>query len=267
MARLARGCSLDRGKHRYTSLHAALALRLLKLDAALPANIDNQHNAPPVFDQGPVGSCEGHASSGASALSCAAVGQPLGFIPSMVGIYNPALALDRGDPNAGALQDLGTETNTVLRVLHEFGLRPMGAQVEGRFSDCTMANALLEPVLADLEKDALTVMIGAYQITQTGSSKLAAVKAVLAAGLAVRVDSFVDMAFENWSAGDAPFGQPDLNDPEGGGHALYLVGYQGDNCIMRNSWSSSWGDNGNIIVSPAFVEQADCFAWTVKVTP
>ncbi len=262
MNRRAKGCSLDKGKHRYTPLAIAVARGLIKV-ASVPTNVDNQKFAPPIMDQGQVGSCEGHSSSGATYLSCAGSGAALPWVPSQVGLYNPALALDRGDPNAGALQDLGTETNTILRVVHEFGIRAMGAHVEGRFSDCDMTNALAEPNLADLESDSLNVLIGAYQITSSGTQKLTDVKAVVASGLAVRIDSFVDMAFEDWSAGDAPFGVPDYNDPEGGGHALYIVGYQGDNCVVRNSWGD-WGDNGNIIVSPAFVEQADCFAWTVK---
>lgn len=260
--RLAKGCTLDAGRHRYTPFHVALARGLAA--PAVPARHSIEAFAPEVMDQGPVGSCEGHSTAGAIYTTLNANGAPLPWVPSPLGIYNLALALDRGDPTAGALEDLGTETNTVLRVVHEFGVRPMGARVEGRNSDCDIASALREPLLGEIEADAQQLLIGAYQITSRGAQKLADVKTALASGFAVRVDSFVDMAFEDWQAGDAPFGKPDLNDPNGGGHALYAVAYDGDVVTIRNSWAADWGDGGDIRVSAAFIEQADCFAWSVR---
>ena len=267
MSRLAKGCKLDAGRHRYTPFHIALARGLaVGIVEAVPASVDLSHYAPAVMDQGQVGSCEGHSSAGAIYTTLARAGASMPWVPSPLGIYNLALALDRGDPSGGALQDLGTETNTVLRVIHEFGVRAMGPLVEGRYSDCSMAGALAEPKLGELEQDGLELLLGAYQITSTGARKLADLKTALASGFAVRVDSFVDMAFENWSAGDAPYGTPDTSDPDGGGHALYAIGYDGDVVTIRNSWGSDWGDGGNIRVSAAFIEQADVFAWNVEVS-
>lgn len=262
--RFAKGCALDRGLHRYTPFHMAVARGLVK--GAAPASLDDTQHAPRVFDQGPTSSCEGHSSSGCTAMVFKKQGEALPWIPSMANWYRLGLCIDRGNPNAGALQDAGTMTSSIIAAAADFGISGMGALAsDGRFSDADPATLLNEPNLAELEKDALTLVLGAYQITSTGAQRIADVKAAQANGFGVRIDSFVDTAFENWEAGDKPFGVPDYNDASGGGHALYIVGYQGDNQVVRNSWSESWGDGGNIIVSPAFVEQADCFAWKVSV--
>lgn len=261
--RFAKGCSLDRGQHRYTPFHIAVARGLVKAPAR--ANLDETGNAPRVFDQGPTGSCEGHSFSGCTAMVFKKQGEPLPWIPSMHNQYTLALCLDRADPNT-PLQDVGTQTNSVIRSMAEFGITGIGPLAsDGRFSDCDVATLLNEPNLAQLEQDALTLVIGAYQITSTGAQRVADVKAAQANGFGVRIDSFVDTAFEDWTAGSKPFGVPNYADQNGGGHALYIVGYQGDNHVVRNSWGESWGDGGNIIVAPTFVEQADVFAWKVSV--
>jgi hypothetical protein len=260
----AKGCKLDRGQHRYTPFHIA-AMRGL-VTAPAPANLDDTAHAPPVFDQGPTGSCEGHASSGCTAMVFTKQGEALPWIPSMLDTYTLARCIDRGDPNGGALWDSGTMTSSVIAAYADFGISGMRARAsDGRFSDCDPATLNAEPDLLQLERDALKLVIGAYQITSVGAQRLADVKAAQVNGFGVRIDSFVDTAFEEWTAGSAPFGAPNYADQNGGGHALYLVGYQGNNMIVRNSWGRDWGDGGNIIVAPAFLEQADVFCWKVSV--
>lgn len=262
--RFAKGCSLDKGLHRYTPFHIAMMRGLVK--GAVPTNLDDTANVPVVFDQGPTGSCEGHSFAGCTYMVFKKQGEQLPWIPSMLNQYTLARCIDRGDPNGGALTDSGTQTNSVIASMSDFGMRAMGPLAsDGRFSDCDPATLNAEPDLEQLEQDSLKLVIGAYQITSTGAQRIADVKAAQASGFGVRIDSFVDTAFEDWTKGSAPFGVPNYADTNGGGHALYLIGYQGDNQIVRNSWSANWGDAGNIIVSPAFVEQADVFAWKVSV--
>jgi hypothetical protein len=263
---LAKGCHLNKGQHKFTPFHVARMRGMVTAPSA--ANRDDSAFAPPVFDQGPVGSCEGHSSSGCTAMVFAKQGQPLPWIPSMDDLYRLARCIDRSNPNGGALTDSGTMTSSIIAAMAEFGIRAMGDRAsDGRFSDCDSDPAKLnrEPNLAELEVDGLKLVIGAYQITSTGSERIADVIAAQNNGFGVRIDSFVDTAFEDWTAGQIPFGMPNYADQNGGGHALYIIGYQGQNQIVRNSWGTSWGDDGNIIVSPAFVEQADCYAWKVAL--
>lgn len=235
--------------------------------AAPPASVDLSRFAPAVMDQGQTGSCEGHSTAGAIFTTLAAQGKPLPWVPSPAGIYTLARCIDRGASLDAPLQDVGTETPSVIHAIAEYGIRPIGELQFGRYSDVSEAPALLnaEPQLDELEADAKTLAIGAYRITSAGSARETDVKLALAAGFAVRIDSFVDTAFENWSAGDAPFGVPNESDPNGGGHALYILGYTPDYYIVRNSWGQSWGNQGNIQVSHAFVQQADVYAWHISL--
>jgi len=261
MNRFAKGCTLDRGRHRYTPLHIARARGIVT--SAPATSHDLSQFTPQVMDQTEFGCCEGTSSSGATYTRFEARNEPLGWIPSQVGIYVPALCIDRASPDQ-PLQDVGTETNSVVRVFAEFGIRPMGPSPAGLFCDVTRENVNAEPNLLDLEQSATRLTIGAYQITSTGQQRLQDIRDCVASGIPVRVDSFVDMRFEEWTPSQTPIGVPDYSDPQGGGHALYLIAFTGDTFVVRNSWGTSWGDGGNILVNAAWIEQCDAFAWDVR---
>jgi hypothetical protein len=261
----AKGCSLDKGKHRYTSFNVARMRGLVS--QPVPSSIDLSAFQPPVMDQGPCGSCEGHSSAAATYTSFAKAGEKLPWVPSPGDIYKLARCVDRFDPNT-ALTDGGTETNSVLRAIAEFGIRPMGPLTsDGRYSDCEPSNVNLEPNLAQLEQDALTLIVSPYAITTSGDEKWNDYQAALANGFTVRVDSFVDTAFEQWQAGNQPFGVPNYADQNGGGHALYSAGYSAAGGDVTNSWGLQWGMSGHIIVSKAFILQCDVTVWKVSVAP
>lgn len=50
-----------------------------------------------------------------------------------------------------------------------------------------------------------------------------------------------------------------------GGHAVALVGYDPDGFIVRNSWGTSWGDNGHTLVTDAYARAAFTEAYGVTV--
>lgn len=256
----AKGCHLERGSHKRTPFGVA-KMRGLAL-ASVPTSVDLSVFAPPVVDQTKYSACEGCSSSGAIYTTLGKAGTPLGWVPSQGGIYGLALALDRPDPSV-PLVDEGTQTNAVERALSEFGIRPMGTNVNGTNCDLSDATITADPLLADLEQDALTLLIGTYQINTTGAQKLNDVKLALASGFAVRVDTEVDQRFEDWAPSQQPYGVPDYSNALGG-HALFVIGYSGDVFTVRNSWGHGWGLSGNLLVNAAFVEQADCFAWSVR---
>lgn len=267
MTRLSKGCTLDKGRHRYTPLRIARAKGLVRASSASSFSIERF--APGVMDQTSYGCCEGTSSSGASATRFAAKGSPLGWVPSVHLIYNPARALDRAaatDPahDLPMLEDVGTETNTVIRTISEFGIQSMGPTIGDTLIDVTDENLNEEVDLLELEKSGLSLVVGPYQINSTGSQKLQDIKDCISSGVPVRVDSFVDMEFEEWTSKKAPIGVPNYADPEGGGHALYVVAFAGDILVVRNSWGRGWGLGGNILVSPAWVNQCDAFAWDVQ---
>ena len=268
MKRFAKGCTLDRGRHRYTALRIARARGIVARTTA--ASFDLEKYTPPVMDQTEFACCEGTSSSGATATRFAAKGTPLGWIPSQIGLYVPARAFDRAaqcadDEALPPLEDVGTETNSVIRVISEIGIRPMGWAPEGLYCDVTNDNVNSEPDLGQLERDGESLIIGAYEIRSTGSQKLQDVRDCIASGVPVRVDSFVDRAFEDWTSRRRPIGVPDYEDPEGDGHALYAFAFSGDTFVVRNSWGPNWGHGGNILVSGAWISQSDAYAWDVRM--
>ena len=251
--------------HRFTSLRIALA-RVGR--ATPPASLDLRPFLPKVYDQGQTGSCEGHAGSAGIAGACAKLGRPLSFVPSMGGLYTLARALDRA-PNADgsltALGDVGAEGNQIIRSMQEYGIRPMGPMAsDGRFSDCDPSTINDEPILGEMESDAVWRMMGAYSILdQTANDVGDAYMQALNAFGPLPTASFVDSAFMNWTPAEGPIGLPDTTDPNGGGHKILCVGYdqQGPGgtrrWIIRNSWSETWGDAGYFYASDEWLAQTD----------
>lgn len=225
-----------------------------------------------VKDQSASGSCEGHSSSGATETAFALAGEPLGFVPSEQGLYTGARAVSRSrstptELNLPALQDDGAMTEDVLSYMATFGVRPrlVSATSDGRNSDVELANVNDEPVLGQLETAAQLVVVGPYAIDPGAKDAELQVQSALAAKIPVRVDAFVDSVFEDWTPSSAPVPASNTNDPNGGGHAVYIVGYAPGFYIVRNSWGTSWGDAGDVRVSPAWLRAAwGLFPWTVR---
>lgn len=256
----AKGCIRETG-HRYTSFEIAKARGLTLAEP--PPSADLFPFAPPRQNQTSFSCCEAMSTCVAIMTTLAKAGTPLPWLPSQADMYRLARCLDRPDPSQG-LSDSGTQTNAMIRAISEFGIRPMGYSPSGLFCDVTDDNVNSEPVLGDLEKDALTLVIGAYQIISTGAARIRDVKLAIASGFAVRVDTEVDRRFEEWTPEQGPYGAPD---PAAslGGHAIVCLKYDSDVFTVANSWGPEWGDGtGCIQVTPAFLAAADCFVWSVK---
>ncbi len=206
-----------------------------------------------VLDQGQSSSCTGHGTATGVFTAAAAAGAPLGWIPSPCGIYTLAVALERGDPLKGPLQDAGAEPNQVARALTEFGIRPMRDQSAA--TDCFPANGVLaEPTLDELESEGEHCYVGWYEIANADEARIA-----IAAGAPVGIGTFVDSHFMQWDPSKAPLGRMNTSDPNGGGHwtVLLAAGPAGAPFVLRNSWGTSWGDAGDALVTDDFVNQAD----------
>ncbi|WP_019507844.1 C1 family peptidase [Pleurocapsa sp. PCC 7319] len=50
-----------------------------------------------------------------------------------------------------------------------------------------------------------------------------------------------------------------------GGHAIAIVGYSADRFIIRNSWGTSWGDQGYAYASYDYAEAALDEAYGISV--
>jgi hypothetical protein len=237
--------------------------RLAAKFSGAPANdVDLRPFAPAVKDQDGTSSCTGHGTSTAISTAFRKSGTPLPFEPSEKGIYDLARCIDRmpkPDGRLPPLTDDGAMPNQVMRGIGEWGIRPRNHQaLDGRNSDCEPSTINREPTFAELETDAVTILLGCYAIRSTGSQRVSEIKQALSNGLPVCVGAFVDTAFMRWDPKSGPIGAPNWGDPDGGGHWLCALGhsstYTGKTAfIVRNSWGTGWGSSGDCEVSEDFI--------------
>lgn len=213
----------------------------------------------PVLNQGNTSSCVGHAIS-------AAITPSIGFTASPDDIYRLARCMARADygPLQTALTDRGSSPDEACRGLQVFGCRPMRGTGD---TDVDPATVNDEPKFGDILQDASTLLVGQYGLL----SSYQVMQALGIVGKAVTVSSYVDTAFESWTAGMPPLGMPNTGDPSGGYHYLCVRGYTTDptdgtvKYLVQNSWGAGWGDNGFVHVSKAWMDQvSDMFVWDVR---
>lgn len=258
-----------RGAHEHPAIHRILSAHESAV-LPMPPAVDLGKFSPAIFDQGETGACTAHAISGAIVTTLAAAGTPLSFVPSMRVQYALTRARERvltsmPDTVLPALTDGGAEIADVMAVLAEWGVAPMGAPQDGRYSDVGPANVNDEPGVGELEST--RVLDGPYAVDMRASNASNVIAASLVAGIEVDIGFMVDQAFEDIQPGHvarAPVEASSL-----GGHSVRLSGYltspTGDrNFICTNSWSANWCTAGRCLVGPAFME-AIWEAWPVAV--
>jgi hypothetical protein len=130
-----------------------------------------------------------------------------------------------------------------------------------RYSDADPATVNDEPKLADLEVADRTRIVGAYAVSGSAAERVELTRQLLAAGVPVVIEAFVDTAFENVAPGTV-VDSCNLLDRNGGGHCMVILGYRtrpsgAVEFLVWNSWGSSeWGDEGSIWVSERFLATA-----------
>jgi hypothetical protein len=183
---------------------------------------------PQTMDQGSVGACTAHAVGDASVTSFAKAGLPLGFVPSQRDLYALSRSIERArlglPPRTTPLSDGGAYPVDVMVAIENWGLRPMGPSIDGRFSDVGVKNVNQEVLLGDMEKDALHrveshAILGGPHIAEDVCSALKS--------YACPAGIFVDTAFEEWIVErDGLIGAPkNPYDPDGGGHYVDIVAF------------------------------------------
>lgn len=281
----ARGVSRRDPAHRRTQLNAKLhpLVGAMLFGAALPKSADLTSFCPPVFDQGASGSCTAHSLSGGLVTSTGAQKQPLGFVPSPCGIYACERSLERAQVRAAGplppLEDSGAMLADGISAVQGFGVMPyQGPTPDGRISDvwtaqdtsAAPANVNAEPDLMGLEEAATKLIVGSHRIVETGPDVASVTAATIAAGFAVWLGFFADSAFESLKPGEIA-SLPNESDPNGGGHAVYLVGFdtRADGSLvytLRNSWSSGWCSGGMCLVGEQWLEAVwDAYVLDVSI--
>jgi C1A family cysteine protease len=224
--------------------------------ADLPPRVDLRAQCPPVYDQGPLGSCTANAIGGAHQFDQMRQNKPQVFVPSRLFIYynerviegtvaDDAGAMIRDGIKSIARQGVATEVQWPY-VTAKFATRPPKKCYTAALENQALSYQRLTPVLSQL-------------------------KACLASGFPFIFGFSVYESFESEAvarSGTVPL--PDAaSESQLGGHAVLAVGYDESTqrFIVRNSWGAQWGDKGYCTFPYAYMldtNLCDDF-WTVRL--
>jgi len=218
----------------------------------LKGSADLSSQTPRVLDQGQRESCWAFSATTLKFISDgpgAILQSPWYFACCLYGTYRAA-ATPPGQP-LPPLSDSGAALDDVVTCFSKWGSVPFQASITDT-SDIpdNDGGPIPETTLAKVQSGIGDLFGGPYDIAPTNAGDLVA--ASLEAGIPVWDGMLVGEAFQNYVAGQI-LGPCDPNDPTAGGHATSIIGYKtvsgARQFLVRNSWGSSWGDNGNFWMS------------------
>lgn len=137
-------------------------------------------------------------------------------------------------------EDSGTFLRTAFSALNKFGFCPEETWPYDDGPDKFRRMPGWQAMHAAFDQRSPTVY---RRIYESGNSRTNAIKAAIAAGYAVAFGTDVSQAFANDDLGEGPI-KPPVGMPIAGGHAMTVVGYDGDTYEIANSWGADFGDEG-----------------------
>lgn len=143
-------------------------------------------------------------------------------------------------------QNTGTYVRTAFNVLATLGV-------------CTEATwpyednlTTVSPSLVAQQEALGHTITAAYRIDTLMQDRINDVITALQNNLPVVFGTNVTTAFESLT-GNGPVDVPGPTDALGGGHCMVIVGWDGTNFLVKNSWGTSWGANGFCLLTPAYI--------------
>ena len=197
----------------------------------LRQQVDLRASCPPIFDQGPLGSCASNAAVAALAFLEMSQGQFRGSLSRLFVYFNARRM--RGTP----MQDTGSSISEIMASLLAFG-----APYEEMWP-YDIAGFMVEPppVAYNL---ALSNQAPEYARVDGADN----VRAALSSGFPVVFGIHLPQRCYAEAAQSGRISEPtpgEMAHPNGG-HAMLIVGYdlQDRSYLIRNSWGPGWGDGG-----------------------
>ena len=217
---------------------------------ALPSRMDLSRRFPACYDQGSLGSCT------ANALVAVFQYTDHAFFGSRLFLYYNERQRDGDVPD-----DAGSTLSQGIASLEGAGLSP---------ESCWPYNPILfavKPPLAAYKLAEKHRVILATHVKQD----IVSIKTCLANGLPIVVGISIYASFESRevaATGIVPM--PAHGEACLGGHAVVIVGYDDskNSWIMRNSWGTSWGDDGYFHLPYAYLSDTNLASdlWVVSKT-
>jgi C1A family cysteine protease len=147
-------------------------------------------------------------------------------------------------------QVTGTHVRTAFNVL-----ATLGVCTETLWPYDTTLESTSPSILAQRQALAHTIQ-GAYLIDSVGDQRVQDIITALQANHPIVFGTNVTNAFEALS-GVGPVDVPGASDSIAGGHCMVVVGWDGTNFLIKNSWGTSWGSNGFCRFTPGYMTWAN----------
>jgi C1A family cysteine protease len=232
------------------------ALRPVKV--AVPPSVDLRAQCSPVRDQGQLGSCTGFAIA-AGLREFMEIKQGGTFTP-MSPLF---LYYEERKREHTIKQDAGAQPRDGMKVLTKMGCAPEADDPYdvSKFTKTPPAKAV---------SDAKSFKISAYHRLMN----LDEMKTCLADGMGFMIGFKVYESFESDAvAQTGKMPMPGPNESAVGGHAVFVAGYAADPTwpgggylIIKNSWGTSWGDQGYFYMPWDYVQPSLVMdAWTATI--
>ncbi len=249
------------GWHRDAPDHRDLIFSLpVHPASALPPSVSLVDKAPPIYDQGNLGSCTAHAAAFCYQFTELEESHQLG-VPARLQIYYSARRLQ-----GTVRQDSGSSIRTVFK-----GIAKDGYSRDAKYPYRTQYFKANPP--AAVWKDAAAHKPGAQGKAYIRSAQdLTALKTLLSQSNPVAFGFSVPESFMSQGmAHDGRMLMPRSNESIVGGHAVALVGYDdvAKRFLVRNSWGTGWGQAGYFTMPYEFLADPNWCSdfWSVLDAP
>lgn len=213
----------------------------------IPTIVDLRSKDVPIFDQGKEGSCT--ANAGADVYEFLLKQHGIEFNGSRNFLYYTERMID-GDTS----EDLGSSMHTIAEALIHYGI------CEEKLWPYKESNMFIDPT-ANCWNSARN-----HRITNMVELKtLEDMKTCLIQGSPFMFGTTIYQSFVDTT--DGWIKMPKLFDVVLGGHALVILGYIEEKKVFigRNSWSTSWGDNGYFYLPYEYMMNPDLCSEQIKL--
>lgn len=220
----------------------------------LPLKVDLRANLPPVYAQGPIGSCTAQSVSAAFHF-CQTKQKLYNFAPSRLFTYYVTRDLE-GTVN----EDSGAMLRDTIKSINKFGACPESIW------PYDVNKLMVKPTATCYDTASRHTAVAYYQVSQN----LSQMKGCLAEGFPFAFGMTVFPAFESDDAANSGvIGLPSPGEESIGGHAVLAIGYDDSQkvFIIRNSWGSDWGMNGYFTLPYEYILNPDLATdfWTLRL--
>jgi C1A family cysteine protease len=215
----------------------------------LPKSVNLSKKCPPVYDQGPLGSCTANAIAAAIEFK-----QKKKFVPSRLFIYYNERVME-----GTVASDSGAQIRDGIKSVATLGAPP---EKDWRYDIAKFRDTPPASAFRDAKSDLVTLYQRLIQDLNT-------MKGCLASGYPFVFGFTVYVSFEGEKVaktGIVPM--PASDEKMVGGHAVMAVGYDDRTreFLVRNSWGTDWGLKGYFKMPYAYLTTAKLSTdfWTIR---